>query len=324
MHDLLVELRQLLLVKPRRRPAKAGKVEAGDQRRGIGNRLDRIAGPYPRQQGNNRLRLDMLLAETADAQRAQPLRQLALGSDQQRLVRECRRLGAQSLEHLNLHRGIGDMILAAHHMGDAHVDIVDRGGQHVEPAAILAPDHRIGQERRIKMLLAPDPVGPGDRLCVIQLEAPVRPATLFLESGPLGFAQVQRRPVIDRRLAAAELNLALQVQFLRGFIGRIDPARCLELFQLRFIAIEPRRLALLLVRCQPQPSQVGPDRLDIFLFRPLRIGIVEPQQKCPALLLREHPVVQRGADIADMKMARGRRGEAGLDGHTVLNALVIG
>ena len=88
--DPRVELRELGLVEPRRRAAEAGEVEARDQRRGIGERLDRIAGPDPREQRDQRLRLDPGLAEMIDAERAEPLRQLAFAAGQQRLVREAR------------------------------------------------------------------------------------------------------------------------------------------------------------------------------------------------------------------------------------------
>ena len=68
-----------------------------------------------------------------DAERAEALGQLALAAGQQRFVREGRERRAERGEHLDLGRGVGDMILAAQHMGDAHVDIVDHRGEHVEP-----------------------------------------------------------------------------------------------------------------------------------------------------------------------------------------------
>jgi len=51
----------------------------------------------------------------------------------------------------------------------------------------------------------------------------------------------------------------------------------------------------------------------MLLAAPRLIGIVDPQQKPPAMLLRQQPVQQRRADIADMQDARGRGGEAGDD-----------
>ena len=114
----------------------------------VGERLDRQAGADPRQLRHQGSGLDPRLAHRLDAERAEPLRELALRADQQRLVGEGRRRRAQRREHLELKPGIGDMVLAAHDMGHAHVDIVDHARQHVEPAAVLAADHRIAEQGR--------------------------------------------------------------------------------------------------------------------------------------------------------------------------------
>ena len=59
------------------------------------------------------------------------------------------------------------------------------------------------------------------------------------------------------------------------------------------------------------------------------IGIVDPQQKAPAApvqlgLPREQPVVQRGADIADVQRARRAGGKTGNDHDPVRNLWLIG
>src|SRR3546814_1625916 len=87
MEDFLVEQRQLALVEARGRAAKAREVDAFDERRGRGHRLDRIARPQPREQRDERDRLDPFLAQTRHAERTKPLRQFTLGSDKQRLMR---------------------------------------------------------------------------------------------------------------------------------------------------------------------------------------------------------------------------------------------
>ena len=110
---------------------------------------------------------------------------------------------------------------------------------------------------------------------MIELEAPVRLAPFRFIASDLLCGQVERCAVIDRRLAPAELDFALQVQFLRGLVSGIDPAIGLQLRQMFRIAVKTRRLALLFVGCQPEPRQIGPDRIDIFFLRPLGIGIIE-------------------------------------------------
>ena len=43
---------------------------------------------------------------------------------------------------------VRDMVLAAHDVGDAKVDVVDHARQQVEPAAVLAPDDRVAEQLR--------------------------------------------------------------------------------------------------------------------------------------------------------------------------------
>ena len=230
-------------------------------------------------------------------------------------MREGRRGRAESREHLELQAGIGDMILTAHDMGDAHLHIVDDARQHIEPGAILAADHRIAEQGRIEMLWPADQVGPFDRRLMIKLEAPVWAAAFGLEPGPVGDCQRQSGAVINRRLAAAELDLALELQLLRRFPGRIDPARRAQPLERCFIGVEAGGLALLAVDIETEPGEIVADRHHIGLLAPRLIGVVDAQQKATALLAGPKPVVQRRADVADMETAGRRRGEAGGDGH---------
>ena len=111
---------------------------------------------------------------------------------------------------------------------------------------------------------------------------------------------------------------------MRRLIGRIDPPRPAQLAEACLVKVGALRLAHLAVRHQPEPDEIVADRLGKRLRRPLRIGIVQPQQELAMLASREQPVVERGADIADVQPPGRRRREAGDDGHDVRNALVIG
>jgi hypothetical protein len=73
MQDPRIHLRQLALVEPRRCTAEPGEIERRDQRRGVGDRLDRIARSDPREQRAHRLWLDPDVPEMIRAERAQPL-----------------------------------------------------------------------------------------------------------------------------------------------------------------------------------------------------------------------------------------------------------
>ena len=91
------------------------------------------------------------------------------------------------------------------------------------------------------------------------------------------------------------------VVVLDSFLKGLTPAQCLERFAIEGEAL---RLALLAVGRKTQPGQIFPDRGDIFFFGALGIGVVDAQHERAARLARQHPVVQRGADIADMQAAR--------------------
>ena len=301
--------------------AEGGEIEAFEQHRAVRNRFDRQRSAQPRQQRNDRLRFEPALAKRIAAERAEPLRKLALRADQQRLMREPRHLPRTVLyrdqrgKHLDLHCGIADMILAAQHLRDTHVEIVDRAGQHVEPAAIGTADDRIGQLRGVEFLRAAHAIVPGNRRSVIELETPVRGDARGLLGGTLGCAQFERPAIVDRRQPASETDLALELELLLRLVAGIDPLRLAQRRKGAFVQREPLRLAGLAIGLETQPCEIGADRLDIVLAAALGIGIVDTQQETPAALLGEHPVVQRSADIADMEPPGGRRGEAGDIGH---------
>ena len=125
----------------------------------------------------------------------------------------------------------------------------------------------------------------------------------------------QRRAVINGGQAAPELHFAFEIKRLRRFIGGIDAARRFEPLELRLIERKARRLPFLAIARKAEPVEIGPDRIDKRLGQALGIGIVDAQQKAAAMLFCPQVIVERGADIADVEAARGRRGKAGGDGH---------
>ena len=116
-----------------RRTPEMREVEAGRECARIQCRIDRVRCAQPREQRDQCFGLDSRFAQRRYPQRAEPLGQLAFGSGQQRLVRKARRRGTERGEHLDLAGGVGHVILAAQHIGDAHRDIVDHRWQQVQP-----------------------------------------------------------------------------------------------------------------------------------------------------------------------------------------------
>ena len=201
------------------------------------------------------------------------------------------------------------MVLAAHHMRDAGLDIVDHRGQGVEIAAILADQHGVGHGRCVDALRPAHEVVPLDALAA-QLEAPVRLHARSLELRALVSRQLQRRPVIHRRPAARLGDLAFDVQLLRRLVGRIEQAHGAQLVGGLVIDAEAFGLVEGLDPGQAQPGQVLLEDGLVFLGRALKVGIVDAQDELAALAARKQPVDERGAHIADMDAASGRGSES--------------
>ena len=177
---------------------------------------------------------------------------------------EDRRRAAERLEDLDLHRRVGDVVLAADDMGDAKVDVVDDGRQGVEIGAVLAPQHRIGQRGAVDMAFAAHQVVPA-HASSLEPEAPVRPAALRLQRGAIVGRQAQRGAIVDRRPAERLLALAAAVELLGRLVGRdragpasrsSRPPRRRARMRSDWRAIEVGRDA--------EPGEIGFDRLGVF------------------------------------------------------------
>src|SRR5690606_6832191 len=81
------------------------------------------------------------------------------------------------------------------------------------------------------------------------------------------------------------------------------------------VECQPRRLPFLAIGLEPEPRQVLPDRFDEPLLAACGVGVVDPQEEAPAGLAGQQPVVQRGAQVADVQPPGGRGREAGGDRH---------
>ena len=127
---------------------------------------------------------------------------------------------AERLEDLDLHRRVGDVVLAADHVRDGEVDVVDDRRQRVEIGAVLAHQHRVRERAAIDMRRAAHEIGPGDG-AMVEPEAPMR-APPLAPRAPTSVLrrERQRGAVVDRRQAAGELALAAELELVRRLVGR--------------------------------------------------------------------------------------------------------
>ena len=121
----------------------------------------------------------------------------------------------------------------------------------------------------------------------------------------IGFGERQRGAIIDRRQAAPQQHLALEIQLLRALITAIDPAFGHQPLEFAFIQVKPGGLAFLAIGDEAKPGQIGAIALDIFLTAARCIGIVDAQQKAPACLLASNQLCSAVRTFANVQRACG-------------------
>ena len=145
-------------------------------------------------------------------------------------------------------------------------------------------------------------------MSMVEAEAPVR-------RPPFGGGLIGRLALIDRRKTAAEQDLAAKVELLWRFVAGIDSSSRLQTPELAFVELEPVRLSHYAVRLQAEPVEVVANRRVELRRRALAVGVIDPEDELALVPPREQEVVDRGADVADVKPACGRGSEAGDDSH---------
>ncbi len=229
------------------------------------------------------------------------------------MVRELRMPVPERRHDLDLRRRVGHVVGAAHDMGHAHLGVVDHAREGVEDLPVPPDQDRVRDARRVDGDRPEDAVRPLNA-ALVELEAPDTRAPLGTKPLLLRLVEPERGAVVDRRPPHVELLLALQVELRRPLERLVEASRLPQPVGGRGVAVETLGLPLDPVPGEAEPVQILLDRVDIFLLRSLRVGIVEAQDEGPPGLPRDQPVEQRGAQVADMDVARGRGREAG-DGH---------
>jgi len=220
---------------------------------------------------------------------------LAVGPVQQRQVGVARHVGAQRAQDEHLLGRVGEVVVAAHDVGDPHLRVVDRDGEVVERRAVAARDHEVvlgGVRERHRpadhvlhhgLAVVGDAQADGGALLVARRAAVAAVAVLGLPG---------EHVLGGRRVAVGDAGLDQAVDRL------LVPLAALELAVGALVPVEL------------EPPQGVDDLLDVLGGRALAVGVLDPQDEGPAAPPRHQPVVERGARAADVERARGRRREA--------------
>src|SRR5690606_13554185 len=207
--------------------------------------------------------------------------------------------------------GVVDVVVAAHHVGDAHVDVVHDHGEVVGRVAVGTEDHQVVE-------LAVGDLDAALDLVVPRHDAVERIAEADHAVGIIAVRQVgvARGAAVARLLARSHGLLAHRLEFLARLVRVISVARGDEL--LGHLAVTVQAMGLVdraFVVVHAQPGHRLEDRVDRRLGTALAVGVLDPQDELPAAATRLQPAVQRGARAADVQVTGGAGGETGAAGH---------
>ena len=204
--------------------------------------------------------------------------------------------GARGFEHEQLLGGVREMVLAADHVGDARVEVVDRDGEVVEHRPVRAGDHGVVQVQVLETRLAADDVVNDRRSLVGHVQAHGAVRLLLGAEAALGAVELlEGLDVLGGRLRVVGVPGAQQrIEGLPMALGALR--------------LKDRPL----VPVELQPAQRVDDLAHVLGGRALAIGVLDAQQQLPAFVAGEQPVEQRRTGTADVQRSGGRWREANL------------
>ncbi len=315
---LVVEPVQLRLVEHGGAGREPGKIELGDQPL---QRHDLLVAVRPGEQGEvvgDRLRQIAELAVVPDGGGAVALGELAaVGSQDERVVSVSWRRALEGGEQHQLPRRVGEVVVAADDVRDAHVAIVDGGGEVVGRQTVGAHDDEV----------ADDVGGEGDPAAdeVVDAHLAVRdtepdggrlagrhPALHLFRRQPQAAAVVERHAALRQTLGAQLLETRLAAEAVVGLagahelVGGLDVAR-----QTLTLPVRAVRAATVgaLVPGEAQPRHVVEDGGLVAGVGARRVGVFDAQHEDTAMVAREQVVEQRRARRADVQRTCGARRE---------------
>ncbi len=253
---------------------------------------------------------------------------LAAGLRDIRQMRELRQPVAQAFEDEDLSRCVREMLDRANHVRDLEVVIVDCAREMIEARAVRALHDVVLLVGPIERDVAADQVVEAALTLARHLESHHALAPLRLEAlrVPVGLGHettaVQKRALVLFRRRALGLDLfGRRIVAIRaaGFEQTCDRGP-VSLVTLRLEVRRVRSADLrALVPVETEPTEPVEDRLQGFRDIALLIRVVDAEQELPAVLAREQPIEQSGANAAYMQVARGAWSETSAYRHADLS-----
>ena len=276
------------------------------------------------------------LAVVADGGRTVPFAQLAaVRAEHHGVMREPRHGAAEGFEEQLLASAVGEVVVAADHVGDAHLAVVDDGCEVVAGHAVGAHDDRVAEGAGADGdgsadQVVDDDVSRGNQEAHGRRLARLKPPPHLLRRQREAAAVVARRPPRRQRLAAQLLEALLRAEAAVGEAGLEQlPGRGAMPFQALALPVGPGGPADVraLVPGEAEPAQVVHDARLERRVRARSVGVVHAQDEAAARVPGEEEVVERGARRADVQGTGRARGEAdshcGVEGYRRSSNVVV-
>ena len=211
------------------------------------------------------------------------------------------------------------MVVAANHVGDAHVHVVHHHAEVVGGRAVGAGDDEVVERGVGNADFAFHQIVPAGNAVNRHFEADDG----FYAGGDWGQYFAGFRPpaaVISGRAFALGF-FAHCFQFFFAAIAVVGVACIQQLLDEGLVTREVFGLVhdvVAVVGVQADPVHALQDDVHGFLGGAFQIGVFDAQQEFAAVVLGKRPGIQRGAHAADVQVARGAGGETGFNGHDVV------
>ena len=217
------------------------------------------------------------------------------------------------------------MVVSADDVGDAHLAVVDHGGEVVGGRPVAAEDHHVVELFGVEGARAVHHVVHHDGAVVVgHAKAPhVGLAGIDAPLGLLGVEVAAGALIALERVAALLGGRARGLELLGGAEAGVGAAGVDELLKGRPVVVAALGLVVgaaaaahagALVPVEAEPGEGPQDLLGVLLGRTARVGVVDAQHEGSARAAGERPVVNCRAGSADVQLPGGGGCKADADG----------
>ncbi|MCY1225924.1 hypothetical protein D9M72_381360 [compost metagenome] len=204
-----------------------------------------------------------------------------------------RRGAAERADDVDLARGVVDVVVAADHVRDLHVEVVHHHAEVIGRGAVRARDHQVVELVVGDLDAALDRVVPHYAAADRVLEADHRidaRRRLGQDLARLGTPEA----VVARLLAALALGFAQRVQFFGAHVAAVGQVGLNHLRHHLAIAVHALHLVeRAFVDIHLQPGHAFQDHVNRFLRRTLNVGVFDAQDEVALHAAGEGPGIER-------------------------------